>query len=145
MKLAREIAINHREVEDILKDYSVSTEEWSKLQEDPEFARLLASEVEAWQSAINTHDRTKLKAAALMEMWLEEAQFRLHDPGEALPAKVELAKLIARIAEMGLTNANVTGGGGEKFSVTINLGSDSQIKIAKELPPQVIEHEAAGE
>jgi hypothetical protein len=38
--------------------------------------------------------------------------------------------------------AETGGGGGERFTVTINLGEDSKlITIDKALPPRVIEHE----
>ena len=141
VQIAREIAINHKDVDDILKDHSITQEEWDELRESQEFARLLEGEIVAWQSATNTHERTKLKAAALIELWLEEANARLYDGKETLSAKTELAKLIARIAEMGAsTSAGAELGG--KFSVTINLGAAQQIKIERELPPKVIDGEA---
>lgn len=142
VKLAREIAINHKEVETILNEYSISPDQWSKINEDPEFIQLLQSEIVAWQGAQNTHERTRLKAAALIEMWLEEANQRLYDRDETLTSKTELAKLLARIAEMGTTNSSITGPAGERFTVTINLGADAQLKFDKTLPAQVIDAEA---
>jgi len=139
VKLAREIAIDHHELGDILTRYGVTELEWERIRTDPRFQSLLKTEIEAWQSAVNTHERTKLKAAAMIEEWMPEAMGRLHDKGENLSAKVELGKLIARIAGMGLNNAEINGGVGEKFSVTINLGSDNQLKFEKEVTPKVIE------
>lgn len=141
VQMAREIAINHKDIETILKDYSITPETWDKIQGNPEFIKLLEGEIIAWQGAQNTHERTKLKAAAVIEEWLVEANARLYDEEETLTAKTELAKLIARIGEMGVANSNVNGAGGERFTVTINLGADSQLKFEKQLPPKVIDAE----
>lgn len=141
--IAREIAIDHFELEDILSRYEINQEEWERISSLPRFTELLRSETEAWQAARNTHERTKLKAAALIEHWLPEASARMFDPKEPLPAKNETAKLVARIAGMGLNSADIQGGGGEKFSVTINLGQDHKLQFAHQVTPQVIEHEGA--
>lgn len=139
LKLAREIAIDLHDIETILKRYQIDTETWESIRQNTYFNELLKSEVEAWQSALNTTERSKLKSAAMIEEWLPEAYARLHSATENLSAKVELAKLIARIAGMGLTNVGVEGGSGERFSVTINLGGDTKLTYDKQLPPKVIE------
>jgi hypothetical protein len=139
VRVAREIAIEHHDIETILKRYQISDENWQKIQRDTRFIELLKSEIAEWQGATNTHERTKLKAAALLEEYLPEANTRLHDAGENLPAKVELAKLMARIAGMGLNNADIIGGSGERFSVTINLGADQSLRFEKTVTPKVIE------
>ena len=75
----------------------------------------------------------------MLEESLPEAFARIHDATENLSAKTELWKLIARLAGAGMAGTGVEGGGGEKFSVTINLGADSSLRIEKELSPQVID------
>jgi hypothetical protein len=145
VKLAREIAIDHHDIETILKTYQIDDETWLDIRANAHFRRLLEEELAAWQSATNTHERTALKAAALVEEWLPEANSRLHDRSESLNGKVELGKLLARIAGMGLTGAGVEGGSGERFSITINLGNDAKLKFSKELPPKVIDAEVVGE
>lgn len=139
VKLAREVAIDHFDLETILQHHQLTTEDWERVKENPHFQRLLRSEIEAWNGATNTHERTKLKAAALVEEWLPEANTRLHDSGETLPAKVELGKLLTRIAGMGLTGVGVEGAPSEKFSITINLGADAKLQFEKQLPPKVID------
>lgn len=139
LRLAREIAVDHDDLETILERHQIEPKDWEDIRRDPRFLQILESEVAAWNSALNTHERTKLKAAALIEEWLPEANARLHDSKENLPAKVELGKLLARIAGMGLNGVGVEGGGAEKFSVTINLGGDAQLKFTKDLPLQAIE------
>jgi hypothetical protein len=144
VKLAREIAIDHQELETILKTYQISNEQWLDIRANPHFRTLLEQQIMEWQTATNTHERTALKAAALVEEWLPEANSRLHDRTESLNGKVELGKLLARISGMRLTTAGVEGASGEKFSITINLGNDSKLQFQKELPPKVIEGEVDG-
>jgi hypothetical protein len=145
VRLAREIAIDHHDIETILKTHQIDDETWLDIRANPQFRKLLEQQIAEWQSATNTHERTALKAAALVEEWLPEANARLHDRSETLNGKVELGKLLARVAGMGLTTAGVEGGSGEKFSITINLGADSKLEFKKELPPKVIEGEVIGD
>lgn len=142
-RLAREIAVDHRELEDILKQYTITPEEWTKIQANPQFAKILESEILAWQSATNTAERTKLKTAALIEEWLPTANAELHDRAQGLPGRVELAKLLAKIAGMGERSDAVASG--EKFSITINLGADNKLKFDKEVTPKVIDAEVITE
>jgi hypothetical protein len=144
VKLAREIAMDIQPIESILKQYSITDERWEELQRNARFKALVDSESEAWNSAVNTHERVKLKAAAMMEEWLPELNNRLHDLEETLPAKIEGGKMLAKIAGMGERVAN-EGPVGERFTVTINLGAQAApIEISKELPGKVIEGEVVG-
>ncbi len=136
VKLAREIAIDHLDTETILKQYQISPETWSLLQENTRFQELLQSETEAWQGATNTFERTKLKAAALIEQWLPAANTILHDPQALLSSKVELGKLLTGIAGMG-RNVAVEGSSADKFSITINLGADAKLKFEKQASPVI--------
>lgn len=142
VKVAREIAIDHYDIQTVLNRYGITPDMWEFMQNDPRFTRVLQSEIADWQAANNTQERTKLKAAALLEEWLEEANKRLHHPNEALPAKVQLATLLSRIAGMGSNGAGVEGGG-ERFSVTINLGADQKLEFTKDVTSKVIEGTAA--
>jgi hypothetical protein len=141
VKLARELAMDIQPLETILKLYSIDDEAWEKLKLNGKFQNLLFSEAEAWNGALNTHERVKLKAASMLEEFLPELNNRLHDQDEALPAKIEGAKMVARIAGMG-ERSDVGGSGGERFTVTINLGEDSKLlTFEKQLPAKVIEHD----
>lgn len=141
VQLAREIAMNIQSIETILETRQIDIETWDRIKVTPRFTSLLETETAAWNSAVNTHERVKLKSAALVEDWLPEAYARMNDTSENLNAKTELAKLVARLAGMGLNNANITDGSGERFSVTINLGNDAQLKFEKQLPMKVVEGE----
>lgn len=141
VRLAREIAMDIRELDEILKHYSISAKAWDKIQRSPRFKAVLEQEVTEWNTALNTQERVKVKAGAMLEEWLPELNARLHDKEELLSAKNEAGKLLARLADLGLSKTDVAGAG-EKFSVTINLGSDSQLKFEKTAPTvKVIEHE----
>lgn len=141
VKLAREIAMDIYPLETILKQYSITPEKWDELQLNGKFKILLESECAAWSTALNTHERVKLKAAAMMEEWLPELNNRMHDPDENLPAKIEAGKMLSKIAGMGLPG-QVEGSTPERFTVTINLGPQvAPISIEKDVTPKVIDHE----
>lgn len=141
VQLAREIAMNIQSIETILETHQIDVDTWDRLKITPRFVQLLETETSSWNSAINTHERVKLKSAALVEDWLPEAYARMNDTTENLNAKTELAKLVARLAGMGLNNTSITDGSGERFSVTINLGGDNNLKIEKSMPMRVVEGE----
>lgn len=142
LKVARELARDIYPLETILKNFDVSGSQWELMQNHPSFKRLLQSEIEAWANAGNTHERVKIKAASLVEEFLPELYLRMHDPREALPAKIEAAKLARDLAGMGKTGVDASVAG-EKFSVTINLGADQQLRIEKDVTPKVIDGEIA--
>lgn len=133
-KLAREIAVDLHEIETILKNNQINPDEWETIKTDPAFGRILSACVEAWNRAENTSERVKLKSGVLIEEWLLEANARIHDTKELLTAKTEVVKVLANLAGMGKA-APAEGGGGQRFSVTINLGGDRQ--FAKEVTPEV--------
>lgn len=137
LRIAREIAIDLYEIETILKNNQIDPGTFERIKVDPRFLKLLESEVLAWHSAGNTLERTKLKAGALLEEFLPEANARIHDKAETLSAKTELVKTLARIAGMGLDRAQVDGLSGERFTVTINLGADHKLQFNNTVTPKV--------
>jgi hypothetical protein len=143
VKLAREIAMDIQPLELILKQYAISDETWTQLQRNTKFQMLLSSEVEAWQTALNTHERVKMKSAAMLEEWLPELNTRMHDHEEALPAVIEAGKMLARIAGLGVPGDVTAGNIGERFVINISMGDRVEpVTFAKDVTPQVIvEHE----
>lgn len=135
LKLAREIAMDIQSLEDILKHHEVTDGQWDEIQQNPRFRGYLRGAVEEWQSATNTPERVKLKSLAFVEEALPEFFARAHDPKEPLAAKTEVLKTIAKFAGVG---GSVEGAlAGEKMVVTINLGADQQLRIEKDITPQV--------
>jgi hypothetical protein len=140
LKLAREIAMDIQSIEDILKHHQVTDSQWEEIQQNPRFNSYLRGAVEEWQSATNTAERVKLKSMAFVEEALPEFFARAHDPKEPLAAKTEVLKTIAKFAGVG---GSVDGAlSGEKMIVTINLGADNQLRIERDVTPQVIDGEA---
>lgn len=142
-KLAREIAIGNYELGEILERFQLSTEQWEAISASPRFRQLLEQECIRWNSAINTEERVRLKAAAIIEEWLLEANQRLHDRDEVLSSKVGLAQTIAKFAGIGVQQRE-GGEAGDKFSLTINFGGNKAVTIEKDVTPKVIEGEKGG-
>ena len=133
IKLAREIAMGIRNLDSILEHAGVGQELWTDIQANHRFRQLLQSATSEWNGVLNTHERVKLKSSAIIEEWLPEAFVRMHDRAESLGQKVELAKTISRLAGMGLDKASIEGGG-EKFSLVINIGDGVEHKVSVERP-----------
>lgn len=123
VRLAREVAMDMAPLDVVLARGGWTLEQFDQLRRWPHFQRLVEAEAASWEGAANTHERVKLKAAAMVEDWLPEAHQRLHDRQEPLPAKVETAKLVVRLAGMGMEQALVgSGGEGQRFQLVINIG-----------------------
>ncbi len=140
LRLAREIAMDIHPVESILATLEISDDEWQEIQQNPTFRGYLRTAIEEWQSATNTQERVRLKSLAFVEEALPEFYARAHDPSENLQHKIRVLEVVAKFAGVG---GNVdTALSGEKFSVTINLGADHQVRIERDVTPQVIEGDA---
>lgn len=140
LKLARELAMDIQPLEKILEIHELSSDQWEEIQRNPRFKSYLRGAMEEWQSATNTAERVKLKSMAFVEEALPEFFARAHDPKEPLAAKTEVLKTIAKFAGVGGTVDGAVAG--ERLTVTINLGADNQLRIEKDVTPQVIEGEA---
>lgn len=136
LALARELAMDIRPLETVLTEYQITPEMFQRIRNLPRFRMYFEQEVAQWQTATATADRVRIKSAAVLEAWLPELYARMSDAKEPLSSKVEAGKLLARMAEVGATKASE--GGGERFSVTINLGSDQTLKFEKTVTPRVI-------
>lgn len=141
VKLAREIAMDLRELDQILKQHGVTPAKFEELKRHPYFVRVLSAEVEAWESATNTSERVKLKAAAMMEEWLPSLYGRITNPDEDLMKVVKGGELVVKVAGL---NADTGGNSNpsDKVVITINMGADNKLQVAKTVTPQVIEHDA---
>lgn len=135
LKLAREIAMDIRPLADILETHEVDAGQWAVIQNHTVFRNYLRNAIEEWNSAGNTSERVKLKTLAMVEESLPEFYARMHDKDESLQHKTDILKTIAKFA--GLEKANVEASAGEKLSVTINLGADHQLRIERDVTPQV--------
>lgn len=135
LRLAREIAMDVRPIEQILEIMEISEDRFDEIRAIPRFQSYLKAALEEWNSATNTSERVKIKSLAFVEEALPEFYARAHDPKESLLHKTEVLKTIARFAGLG---AQVQHGSvGEKMTVTINLGADHQLRIEKDVTPAI--------
>lgn len=140
VRLAREIAMDIRGIDEILEIQGVSKDNFEKIRATKEFERVLQNEVEAWNSATNTAERVRLKSLSFLEESLADFYSDAVNKNESLSARTEVLKTVARFA--GIGGSGVDGAiNGEKFFVTINLGADKTLKIEKDVTPKVIDAE----
>lgn len=138
--LAREIAIGLKPIDQILKDQGISLVQFEQLGKNKRFVEILSAELSSWNGAINTTERVKVKAAAMLEEWMPELYARMNDRSESLMHKIEGGKLIKDLAGLGLRNElNGNGKASDRVSITINLGNDVKLEYQKSLPDQVID------
>lgn len=140
VRLAREVAMDIKELNDILALHDVDMPTWERLKCNERFKALLSAEVTAWHGAINTNERVKVKAGSMLEEFLPELYSRINDRSEPLSAKNESLKLLERLAGMGGAAAK-NDAPSNGVTITINMGADNKLKFEQSLPPKVIEHE----
>ncbi len=140
VKLAREIAMDIRDLNEILTTHDVSLDDFEKIKCNERFKSILSAEVTAWHGAVNVNERVKIKAGSMLEEYLPELYSRINDRKESLSSKIEATKLLERLAGMGGAAAkNEPPSNG--VTITINMGADHKLQFKQELPPKVIEHE----
>ena len=142
VKLAREIAMGIKDLPDILFDNGLVQYEFEAIQQLPHFNKMLAAELAAWGSAVNTGERVKLKAGAMIEEYLPELYARLNDRDEPLMGKIKAMELISKMAGFGQSDIPQAGAPGDRVQVIINLGADYKLEYQKQLPAKVIDHVA---
>jgi hypothetical protein len=141
LSIARELAMDLRPVETILKDHGKTPKDLENYFKLPRFRGLVEEFRLAWAGVTNTEERVRLKSLAMVEETLPEMFRRLHSSGpsgDPLSSKVELLKTVAKFAGIGQAEGKE---GGAKVSITINLGNDQPINVQASLPTQVIEGE----
>lgn len=140
-RVARELAIDIYTLDQILANCDVTMDEFMKWKDNRRFNEYYIEFKQEWHSAKNTMERTKLKAGVVMEEFMEEAYKGLHDRKMPLNHRVELGKLVAKIAGHGEPKFNVPGAGGPGgFSLSINITAGEPVTIQPSAQ-KTIEHE----
>ncbi len=135
VKLAREIAMNIKDVGIVLGHYHLTQDQYDWLKEHHAFFKqaLQVSTIE-WNSSLTTPERLKLESAAILEDALPRLGARMVNSAEGLPGVVEAAKLFAKMAGIGEREGGERAPG-EKFTISINLGGDDKLVYkSKETP-----------
>src|SRR6188768_727111 len=149
IKLAREVAIDHYPINEILARYGIPHHIWDELEVWPRFVELVEIERQNWNSATNTNQRIKLKSATLIEESMEKLYDALHG-NETLNSKIELIKILGKFAGLDAPSQTI---GEVAGRVTINIkigetqfafdgdGSDMiESVVVDEEDPDVVEY-----
>ena len=116
--LAREIAMDLFEVRQVLEIHRLSDDEWLRIAANPKFQDMLGAMTRDWQSAANTRERVKVKAATGLESMLETYIREIGDESIPLTQRVEAGKFLARLGELDGQRDKF---GGSEAGVTINI------------------------
>lgn len=138
--LAREIAMDIFEVHEVVALHRLTDDEWQRIQQNPIFIKMLADMTVEWNSASNTRERVKVKAATGLESILETYIADIKDDRIPLGQRVEAGKFLARIGELDNVQSIIGGGGGSGFSITMNINGTKTEAI--DVTP-MIDHEDA--
>lgn len=133
VKLAREVAMNLRELPVTLAIYKISEAQYELIAKIPFFKRALDQFTIEWNGALSTHERIKVEAAIALEDGMPTLAARMSRNDEDLAKAVEAGKLFAKLAGIGEEKSNSLPG--EKFTITINLGDDAKLKFEKDVTP----------
>jgi hypothetical protein len=147
--LAREIAQDIFTIDQIVALHRLSDDEWTQIQAHPKFTAILADMQRDWNSAANTKERVRIKAATGLETTLETFIQEINTATTPLSQRVEAGKFLARLGELdgSAAGSSLAGGG-----VTINIITSSDKKpiyieavVAPKIVPTLrqIDHDGA--
>lgn len=120
-RLAVEIAVQLRPVPEILKQYNISRKDLVRKLKDPMFRDMVKQAKSLWHSDLSVKERIRLKSQVLVEDSILEIFSIIHNKDNAIPARLDAFKQLARVAEVDApdrSNADT----GSRFTVSINLG-----------------------
>ena len=131
--LARELAMDLRDIDEILNLYKVSRAAYEKLKASDFFEKLVDAAKIEWHSALNTTNRVQIEAASIVEQAMPVIYARMIDPKAPLQHAVDAGKWLSEIA--GLKRVPGSGDPGERIKIEINLGADTKLTYDKSLAP----------
>src|SRR5208282_3384111 len=133
-KLAHELASGITAAHTVLQTFNLTPAQLEKyVMANPYFKRAYEAACVEWDSATSAVKRIKIKSAMSLERGLQILHDRMTSPAENLPAVVETAKLLAKLAGAG-EEAQKQVGSGERFTISINIGAK---KIEQTVEPSI--------
>lgn len=136
--LAREIAQDIFSVDQIIALHRLEDAEWMQIQRHPRFQSMLAEMQREWNSAANTRERVRIKAATGLETTLEVFINEINNAAVPLSQRVEAGKFLARLGELG-EHAQGVGAGGQ-ITIQIITGKDREpVEISAVTKPKIID------
>lgn len=121
-RLIADLVANVRFQKDVLQQYGLTQEDLARKMLNPGFAAHFRATHAAWNSDMNAQERIRLKAAFLLEDTLPELHKIVKGAQTPVNAKLAAVEQLTKIS----TVANMpkqAEGGGEKHSITINIGA----------------------
>lgn len=120
-RLAVEIAVQIRSVPEVLNTYNISRQDLVLKLRDPMFRDMVKQAKSIWSSDLSIKERIRLKSQVLVEDSLLAIFSIVHNHDNAIPAKLDAFKQLARVAEVDTPDRG-KGDTGSRFTVSINLG-----------------------
>ena len=137
--LAREIAQDIFTVDQIVALHRLEDHEWMQIQRHPKFQSMLAEMQREWNSAGNTRERVRIKAATGLETTLEVFINEINNVQIPLSQRVEAGKFLARLGELG-EHAPGPGMGGMINIQIITSKDHAPVEISAKAPlPKIID------
>jgi hypothetical protein len=133
--IAREIAMDIIDADTILASHKLTPEEFTEIAASSAFQKLLAEQMEEWNTAGSTKERVERKTFAMLEEFLPQAWEYLHSPGFGDTAKVSLLQALQKQVGIGMRDAQVSEGSGQKVQITINMSKGNQVKVDADVTP----------
>ena len=122
VRLAREMAMDHHTLEQLMKRFRLTAEQFNRITNTPRFVALLQSETEAWNAADNTKSRIRLKASATVEEFMLDAYGYMVDPLQPLPGKVKLLDTLIGLGDLTPPPQQQAGPTKDQLVVNISIG-----------------------
>jgi hypothetical protein len=124
-RLIADLVANIRFQKDVLAQYGLTEKNLAAKMLNPGFAGHYRATQAAWNSDMNAQERIRLKAAFILEDSLPDLGRIIKNSQTPVNAKLAAIESLTKIS----TVANVpkqADGGGEKHSITINIGAGKQ-------------------
>lgn len=120
-RLAVEVAVQIRPITEVLVAYSLTRSDLVRKLKDPMFRDMVKQAKSIWSSDLSIKERIRLKSQVLVEDSLLTVFSIIHNVDNAIPAKLDAFKQLARVAEVDSPERG-KGDTGSRFTVSINLG-----------------------
>lgn len=122
-RLIWDLVSNMRKPADVLASYGITANELRAKANNGLFASAYREAEKLWKSDMNVQQRIRLKAAFLLEDSLMPMFTIIHSVDMPVSAKLEAIEKLMKISTVAAVPKEGAGvGGGEKHSITINIG-----------------------
>jgi hypothetical protein len=135
-RLARAIVMELQPLDRILDEFKLTQDQYAVVKLIPYFKRVCEEFAAEWNRITSTQDRLRLISAVMLEEGLPRLGSQMVDPNIGAAVAVETGKFFAKIAGVGDGPKTSEAAGGDRFTITINMGQDAKVEIAKDVTPR---------